>query len=113
MSALMGKTCDEIENNKINYAKEFSLRYNVNMVLKGCNTIVCDKKGNIFVNAKQNVGMAKGGSGDVLSGIIASFLAQKVFYVNTYHKSNSFMKPSLSGERRKKPADRRLVFPTE
>lgn len=78
MVNLVGKSCEEIENNKINYAKEFSLKYSVNIVLKGYKTIICDKKGNIFINTKENVGMAKAGSGDVLSGIIASFLAQNI-----------------------------------
>ena len=82
MSALTGKNCEEIENNKTKYAKEFALKYNLTVVLKGHKTVISDKKGNVFVNAKENVGMAKGGSGDVLSGIIASFLAQKAFSID-------------------------------
>lgn len=69
---------DYIIENREEVAKQFTTKYrNIVLVLKGHNTIVA-KQGELFVNLTGNPGMAKGGSGDVLSGIIASFMAQGV-----------------------------------
>lgn len=74
-SRLTGFTADEIINNRENIATEFAKKYNVALVLKGKNTLVTD--GNlIYENTTGNEGMATGGSGDVLSGIISAFAAQ-------------------------------------
>jgi NAD(P)H-hydrate epimerase len=48
----------------------------VHLVLKGADTLVCDPEGNMAVNPTGNPGMACGGMGDVLTGIIGGFLAQ-------------------------------------
>ena len=53
------------------------------LVLKGSKTIVSSPDGILFVNELENSGLSKGGSGDVLSGIIASFLAQGVEPLNS------------------------------
>lgn len=64
-----------IENLK-KVALEFSQKYQKILVLKGSKTIISSPDGEIFINDLENSGLSKGGSGDVLSGIIASFLAQ-------------------------------------
>lgn len=81
-SRLTGKTVDEIQNDRITAAKEFAKQYNVITVLKGVNTVVAAPTGETFINTTGNAGLAKGGSGDVLSGIIASLVAQgtELFY---------------------------------
>jgi len=56
--------------------KAFAQKYNIVVVLKGAYTIICLPNGESFVNSTGNNGMATGGSGDVLTGLIASFLAQ-------------------------------------
>lgn len=56
-------------------AKEFALRYNLTLVLKGNRTIVTDGK-KVFENTTGNAGMATAGSGDVLAGIISAMAAQ-------------------------------------
>ncbi len=76
-SRLTKLSVDEVLKDRESVAKAFAKEYGVTLVLKGRNTIVTDGE-QIFVNTTGNSGMAKGGSGDVLSGIIASLLAQKV-----------------------------------
>ena len=76
MYRLIGKDMDYIKSNKIKCATEFCKNYGVTLVLKGHGTIIADNEGEIYLNTSGNPGMAKGGSGDVLSGMVASFLAQ-------------------------------------
>jgi NAD(P)H-hydrate epimerase len=74
-SRLTNYSVNEISNNLIQYGKEFVSKYNVTLLLKGPTTLVFDKERTYFIN-NGNSGMATAGSGDVLSGIIASLLAQ-------------------------------------
>ncbi len=76
MARLIFGSTKEVQNNRYNIAKEFSEKYNVILVLKGANTLVAVPGGKVYVNMTGNNGMAKGGSGDVLAGMIGSFLAQ-------------------------------------
>lgn len=76
MARLCGVSVSEIQNNRVKYARNFSLVNGVITVLKGANTIVAAPDGSIYFNTTGNAGMATGGSGDVLSGIILSLLAQ-------------------------------------
>ena len=78
MARLCCVSVDEVENNRINIAKEFAVKYNCHLVLKGANTIVATPNGEISVNMCGNPSMAKGGSGDVLAGVIVSLLAQRL-----------------------------------
>lgn len=75
MSRLLKTTVEEVQDNREDVSKLFSEKYDLCLVLKGQNTLVSynDKH---FVNPTGNVGMAKGGSGDVLAGMIAGFSAQ-------------------------------------
>ncbi|MBU1007007.1 MAG: NAD(P)H-hydrate dehydratase [Candidatus Omnitrophica bacterium] len=77
MSGLIGKNKDFIQKNRLNVAKRFSNNYNAVVVLKGMGTIVADKN-SCYINKTGNPGMATAGSGDVLSGIVGSFLAQGI-----------------------------------
>lgn len=74
-SRLTGISSAEIENNREELAKKYAKEKSVNLVLKGKDTIVTDGE-RVYINKTGNKGMAKGGSGDVLSGIIASLTAQ-------------------------------------
>jgi NAD(P)H-hydrate epimerase len=78
MARLTGKTISYIQVNRKKVAKEFSLRYNLTTVLKGYRTVVAGPRGEIWVNPTGNPGMATAGSGDVLTGIIASLLGQGI-----------------------------------
>ena len=76
MARLAGKTTTEVQSNRLETARGFADRYNVTVVLKGARTLVAHPGGAVAVNTSGNPGMAKGGSGDLLTGIVAAFLAQ-------------------------------------
>jgi hydroxyethylthiazole kinase-like uncharacterized protein yjeF len=76
MSRLIGKTGEEVQRNRIGIARDFSSMYNVYTVLKGARTVISTPDGRVFINPTGNPGMASGGMGDVLTGIIGGFLAQ-------------------------------------
>ena len=78
MSRLNKEKIEEIVLKKAEYAQEFAKKYGVTLIIKGHETVISDKEGVIYVNKTGNESMAKGGSGDVLSGIIGAFLAQGV-----------------------------------
>ena len=61
---------------RIEVAREFATEYRVTLVLKGSPTLVADAEGEVYLNPTGNNGMATGGSGDVLTGAIASLLGQ-------------------------------------
>jgi len=71
---LVGKWKSDI--NKLSLLKNFSKKYKLICILKGANTSICFPNGNIYFNSTGNPGMASAGSGDVLTGIIGSLLAQ-------------------------------------
>ena len=76
MARLINKSREYVKNNRLIVAKEFSRDYNAVVVLKGAGTVVTNPAGKYYVNTTGNPGMATAGSGDVLAGIIAGFLAQ-------------------------------------
>jgi len=76
MSYLTGLGIDLIKKNLVEIANNYAHTWNCTVVLKSASTIIASEDDNIYINNFGNPGMAKGGSGDVLSGTIASFLAQ-------------------------------------
>jgi len=75
-SRLTGIACEEIEKSRIYLCEKFANENNTTTVLKGAATVVSSPTGNVRINPTGNSGMATAGSGDVLSGVIASLLAQ-------------------------------------
>ena len=73
---LSGIDIHNIQNNRINVAKSFAKEYDCIVVLKGAGTVIASPDGRLCINTSGNPGLSKGGSGDVLSGMIASFTAQ-------------------------------------
>lgn len=77
MSRLCGKSIAEIIANPVKTAEEFASKYGVTVVLKTANTVVCNPKtSGIYINTTGNSGLSKGGSGDLLAGIMVSLAAQ-------------------------------------
>jgi NAD(P)H-hydrate epimerase len=75
MGRLLKMSTAEVQNDREGAAREFAKAYGVVTVLKGHNTIVTDGD-RIYVNRSGNPGMATAGSGDILSGVTGTFLAQ-------------------------------------
>jgi NAD(P)H-hydrate epimerase len=78
MARLTGKTTAEIQQNRMETARNFAEKYKVILVLKGAQTLVACPDGALFICPTGNPGMACGGMGDVLTGMIAAFLAQNL-----------------------------------
>ncbi len=76
MGRLLGMSAAEVQKRRISIARDFASEYQVYLVLKGARTIIAEPGGEIIVNPTGNPGMASGGTGDVLTGMIAGFLAQ-------------------------------------
>lgn len=76
MSRLTGKSISQINSERIKTATEFATEYNVSLLLKGANTVISDKNGRIFINPTGSSALARGGSGDLLTGIALSFASQ-------------------------------------
>lgn len=73
---LLKTTITAVEQNRLKVAKQLAQDYNVHVVLKGRFTVIANPQGEVRVNPTGNRGLATGGTGDVLSGIIGGFLAQ-------------------------------------
>lgn len=75
-SALLGVSLSELKEDILRYGKDFSKSNNTVLVLKGAPTIIFTPNGEALINSSGNSGLAKFGSGDVLTGIISGILAQ-------------------------------------
>jgi ADP-dependent NAD(P)H-hydrate dehydratase / NAD(P)H-hydrate epimerase len=76
MARLVGSTVEDVQANRIEVATNFASTHHLYVVLKGHRTIIATPEGHVFINPTGNPGMASGGTGDVLTGMIAAWLAQ-------------------------------------
>jgi ADP-dependent NAD(P)H-hydrate dehydratase / NAD(P)H-hydrate epimerase len=76
MARLLKTSIAEVQRDRVKTATDAARRWNVHVVLKGSHTVVASSAGQIFVNTSGNAGLAKGGSGDVLTGVLAALTAQ-------------------------------------
>ncbi len=76
MARLLGITVPDVEADRVNIARKFATEHQLTLVLKGWRTLIAHPDGRIGINTTGNPGLAKGGSGDILTGIVAAMLAQ-------------------------------------
>jgi NAD(P)H-hydrate epimerase len=76
MARLVGVSAREVQRDRIAIAKDFAQRYGCYLVLKGARSLIAEPDGSLCINLTGNPGMASGGMGDLLTGMIPGFIAQ-------------------------------------
>ena len=76
MARLIESTPTAIQQNRLECARDFAVKYGVHVVLKGAATVIAHPDGRAFINPTGNPGMASGGMGDVLTGLLAGLITQ-------------------------------------
>ena len=76
MARLTGLSTDDVQANRLEVAREFATTHRVHVVLKGHRTVIATPDGKTTINLTGNPGMATGGTGDVLAGMIGAWLGQ-------------------------------------
>ncbi len=76
MARLLGTTVADVQRDRVGAAHGFAIGHGVHVVLKGARTIIAAPNGTVRINTTGNPGMAKGGSGDVLTGVVAAWLGE-------------------------------------
>src|SRR6185503_2479647 len=76
MARLVASSNEDVQGNRIQVATDFATTHHVYVVLKGHRTVIATPQGKAFLNPTGNPGMATGGTGDILTGMIAAWLAQ-------------------------------------
>lgn len=77
MARLTGKTVAEVQADRVEIARRFAKEHSCFVVLKGEKTVVAEPDGKVWINTTGNPAMSKGGTGDILTGLIAGLLAQR------------------------------------
>jgi NAD(P)H-hydrate epimerase len=76
MARLVGKNIEAVQSDRLEQARDFAAAHRCHVVLKGHRTVIAGPEGRSFVNLTGNAGMATGGTGDLLTGMIAAWFAQ-------------------------------------
>jgi ADP-dependent NAD(P)H-hydrate dehydratase / NAD(P)H-hydrate epimerase len=76
MARLLNTSVEAVQHDRLRHATEFAARHRVHVVLKGHRTIIAGPDNRAFINLTGNSGMATGGTGDILTGMIAAWLGQ-------------------------------------
>jgi hydroxyethylthiazole kinase-like uncharacterized protein yjeF len=76
MARMLGTTVAEVQSDRLEVVRTFCARHGVALALKGAGTVIGAPDGRVFINPTGNPGMASGGSGDVLTGMVGAFLAR-------------------------------------
>jgi len=81
MARLVGSTAAAVQRDRLQVARTFAREHNLIVVLKGHRTLIAQPDATVWVNTTGNPGMATGGTGDILTGMIAGFIAQYPMHV--------------------------------
>jgi len=76
MARLLNSSTKDVQEDRVKTAQDAARRWNAHVILKGSHTVIAAPDGQIFINTSGNPGLAKGGSGDVLTGLLAGLTAQ-------------------------------------
>jgi NAD(P)H-hydrate epimerase len=76
MARLTGMSTTDVQRHRLTVARDFATGHHVYVILKGYRTLLATPGGVVYINPTGNPGMATGGSGDVLTGMVAGWLAQ-------------------------------------
>jgi NAD(P)H-hydrate epimerase len=85
MARLIGTAVKTVQADRITCARQLAMRLGIHVVLKGAATLTAHPDGHVFINPTGNPGMAAGGMGDVLTGLIAGFVTQGVGMEGSCH----------------------------
>ena len=91
---LLGRSTADVQSNRVHLARDFAQQHGLHLVLKGHRTIYASPSGQVFVNSTGNPGMATGGSGDVLTGILAGLLGQALLGLPSADRGSNGKGPS-------------------
>ncbi len=111
MARLCKVSTAEIEVNRTKFAKQLATKYGCTVVLKGSNTLIAENNGKISFNIIGNSGLATGGSGDVLAGVIVSLSAQGYSPENSA-KYGVYLH-SLAGDKAVEKRSNHALIPTD
>ena len=110
MARLLRCSVDEVQRDRVGTASAFAKAHGVTLVLKGANTVAASPEGGaVYLNTTGNAGMAKGGSGDFLAGLLGGFLAQGVRFA----AETAVYIHGLCGDRAAKKLSGRGMLPTD
>lgn len=76
MARLLNSSTEALQKDRVKTAREAAKRWDVHVILKGSHTVIAAPDGRTLINATGNAGLAKGGSGDVLTGVLAALTGQ-------------------------------------
>jgi len=76
MARLLGRESAAVNRDRVGSARAFAVAHRCHVVLKGARTVIATAEGDVFINPTGNPGMASGGMGDVLAGMVAALLGQ-------------------------------------
>ncbi|MDQ1002315.1 hydroxyethylthiazole kinase-like uncharacterized protein yjeF [Neobacillus niacini] len=109
MSKLLNISVKEVEENRLEIARQFAKEHSIYLLLKGHRSVIAAPSGELYINPHGHDALGKGGSGDVLTGLIASFLAQGAPPLNALI-SASYLH-ARAGEEKAKELSRYGVMP--
>ncbi|MDP9038347.1 MAG: NAD(P)H-hydrate dehydratase [Acidobacteriota bacterium] len=112
MARLAGLTIPQVESDRLALARRFATEHGVTLVLKGWRTLIAHPSGRVAVNTTGNPAMAKGGSGDILTGIVAAMLAQYPHDIPAAVEAAVFLH-GLAGDLAARHMDQHTVLATD